>query len=245
MSVESVDGAADPLGLRARVDQLELAIVARDRFIAAVGHELRNTMAPLALLVESVSMSSDPAVLARRMDMLARNLKQLSATLDRVQDVAQLRSEKLVLTREPVDLSEVARTVVAERAEDALAANVELQLDAPASVVGNWDRSRVRQITSHLVSNAVRHSGGGPVEVSVRNDDAHAILDVADRGRGIEESRRARLFDAFDFAEPKRGAGLGVGLWIVHTLCQKLEGSVALVADHAPGARFRVALPRV
>jgi signal transduction histidine kinase len=244
-AVDPTDGGADSSVTRARVVQLEAAVAARDRFIAAVGHELRNTMAPLLMLAERFAVTGDAATTARRMQILSRNLNHLTATLDRVSDVAQLRSEQLVLALENVELCAVVRDVVAELGTDALAANVELRVDAAVEVTGIWDRARLRQIASHLIANAIQHTGGGPVDISVTSDERHAVLTVADRGRGIDASRRARLFHAFDLAETKRNGGLGVGLWIVHTLCQNFKGTVSLVEDHVPGACFRVVLPRV
>jgi signal transduction histidine kinase len=139
----------------------------------------------------------------------------------------------------------VVREVVAAVAADAVAANVELRVAASRDVTGRWDRSRLRQVTLHLVTNAIRHSGGGPVDISVSHDDHQAELIVADRGHGIPAGRRARLFDAFDIAETRRTGGLGVGLWIVNTLCQHFKATVTLLDDDGPGARFRVVLPRV
>ena len=239
--VELTDGPAT----RARVEELEAAVAARDRFIAAVGHELRNSMAPLVMLADAFKLPADQATFDRRMDMLARNLGRLNGALERVTDVSQLRGEKLVLAKTDVELVAIVRDVVEACRADAAAASVELRVEAAAEVTGSWDRARLRQIVLHLVSNAVRHSGGGPVEISVSGDEAQAELVVADRGRGIALERRAGLFDSFDVPAAQRSAGLGVGLWIVQTLCQRFGGSVVLVEDHAPGARLRVLLPRV
>lgn len=228
-----------------RIAELQGAVSARDRFIAAVGHELRNVMSPLALLAESFTSPPEAAIFERRMQMLSRNLQRLTSTLDRVGEVAQLRSEKLALTPEPVELSALVREVVAELGAEADAAGVQLHVEARTDVTGSWDRRRLRQIVSHLVANAIRHSGGGPVQIALTAADGHAVLAVADRGRGIEAGRRPHLFDAFDVADTRTKGGLGVGLWVVRTLCQHLGGAVSLVDDHAPGACFRVVLPRV
>lgn len=243
--MELGDDATDSASLVARVAELQAAVAARDRFIAAVGHDLRNAMAPLAMLAEMLEVPTDPTSAERRAAILSRNLNRLVGTLDRVTAVAELRSETLVLALETVELCTVVREVVAESTADAVAAAVELRVDASLAVTGRWDRSRLRQITRHLVTNAIRHSGGGPVDISVSHDDHHAELIVADRGRGIEASRRARLFDAFEIAEVKRNGGLGVGLWIVKTLCRHFKGTVTLLDDDGPGTRFRVVLPRV
>ena len=177
--------------------------------------------------------------------MLVRNLELLSRTVDRVSDVAQLRSEKLTLQLETLDLVSLVSEVIAELGPSAASAGVELRLLSSASITGSWDARYMRQVATHLISNAIRHSGSTSVEVIVRGDDATAELLVTDYGRGIDAERRARIFDAFDVAETTRHGGLGVGLWIVQTLCRQFGGTATLLEDHSPGAAFRVLLPRV
>ena len=231
--------------LLTRVSELEAAVAARDRFIAAVGHELRNAMAPLVLLADAAREAAAGGPPDRRTEMLVRNLELLNRTVDRVSNVAQLRSEKLELKLETVDLASVVGDVIAELAPTAASRAVEMRFAEASSTTGSWDPRHLRQIATHLIVNAIRHSGSTHVEITVRGVDATAELLVADRGCGIDESRRARIFDAFDSADTTRKGGLGVGLWTVQTLCRQFGGTVALLDDHSPGAAFRVLLPRV
>ncbi len=230
--------------LHEQLAALRAAVAARDRFIAAVGHELRTTIVPLTVLANSLTQAADAATIERRTQMLAGSLERLTETLDRVTDVADLRSERLVLALEDVDMAAIVREVVTECRAAAAAAKVELRVSSTSVANGTWDRSRIRQIARHLIANAIRHTGGGPVDIHVESSDTHVVLTVADRGRGIPANRRASVFNAFDLAGPKASGGLGVGLWIVYTLCQHFKGAVSLVEEHDPGACFRVVLPR-
>jgi signal transduction histidine kinase len=127
--------------------------------------------------------------------------------------------------------------------QEAAAARIELRVDAP-ELTGTWDRARVAQIVRALVANAIRHSGGAAVNVRVRPLDAGSVeIVVHDSGAGIPEPARAHLFDCFDRASPHRAGGLGVGLWVVKSLCTAMAGTVELDGS-ARGARFCVTLPR-
>ena len=219
------------------VTELEGAVAARDEFIHMLAHELRNSLSPLVLLVERYELQADPAH-----SLLAKYVRKLTTTVDRLTEVAQLRHGEVALDPSFSDLGELARQVVTQLDPQALAGGVELELQADPGVTGNWDRQRVKQIIDALVTNAIRYSGGGLVQVIVRGA-VHAELIVIDHGPGVPEAQREYLFEPFDHRGPERASGLGVGLWIVKTLCRAMGGSVRL--DTTPvGARFCVTLPR-
>jgi signal transduction histidine kinase len=231
--------AADAVTVAGPDTDLREALAARDELIAVVGHELRNAMAPLVLLTQQFEAMPVDDLMRAKVAMLTRNLNALLGTLDRVSEVAQLRDGKLVLEPTPVDVGEVVREVGVELTTLAKAAGAELRIDAP-TIVGTWDRDRLKQIVDHLVNNAIRYAGG-VVGISVRESGEVVELVVEDSGPGIAASERERLF-RFDRKGTRRG-GLGVGLWVVKTLCEAMGGSVR-IGDSVSGARFIVALPR-
>jgi signal transduction histidine kinase len=102
----------------------------------------------------------------------------------------------------------------------------------------------VKQIAANLIANAIRHSGGGRVEISVRGGATDAELVVRDHGPGIALDALPRLFDDADLNLGKRTGRLGIGLWIVKTLCTAMGGAVTAENCASGGARFCVALPR-
>jgi signal transduction histidine kinase len=235
---------------RHRIHELTTALAARDSFIALVGHELRNSIAPMVLLAEQfTSLAEDPQVsptMASRVAMLTRNLHKFVATIDRVAEVSDLRRGKLRLDLARVDLVDVVETVCRDAGREAKVAGAELVIDASEPVVGRWDPVRVKQIAANLVSNAVRYGGGGRIELTVRVRDDRAELTVRDRGPGIDPAALPYLFDAFDHGRGgKRAAGgFGIGLWLVKTLCTAMNGSVTAENSADGGACFRVMLPR-
>jgi signal transduction histidine kinase len=228
-------------GCAALQDRLE----ARDQFIGVLGHELRNTIAPLALLAdhfEQLALTSHPQLTAK-VGMLSRNLKKLTTTIDRLAEVSSLRAGKLALACEHVDLRDVLDEVSRELAPDAAHASADLRVYYTTPVQGWWDRERLTQVVRNLVANAIRFSGGAPIEISTQLTGRDAEIVVHDQGPGVPNELRAHLFDRFDHKTPSRGSSFGVGLFVVKALCQAMGGSVRL-DEAATGARFCVTLPR-
>jgi signal transduction histidine kinase len=108
-----------------------------------------------------------------------------------------------------------------------------------------WDRTRLGQVVTNLVSNAIKYGLGNPIEVSAEGDERKATLVVRDHGIGIEPGMRQRIFDPFARAVSGQNyAGLGLGLYIVRTIIDGLGGSVAVDSTPEMGSTFNVTLPK-
>jgi signal transduction histidine kinase len=246
--------AGDAALERAQLAQLRAALAGRDSFIGVIGHELRNSVAPMLLLAEQLrAVAEDPAAppaLPSRVAMLTRNLGKLVATIDRVAEVAELRRGTVQFALTTVNLVDVVAEVCRAMDREAAAGGVTLVFEASAPVHGTWDRERIKQIVENLVSNAIRYGGGGRVELAVVDRGTAGELIVRDHGPGVEPAMLAHLFDAFGPFGPleperaRRTGGFGIGLWVVKTLCTAMQGSVTAENDPGGGARFCVVLPR-
>jgi len=247
-------GPTDELAsLRRRIADLEHELAARDEFIAAVGHELRNPIAPVCLhlthLANMAKRQTDGMVstswLLPQLDKFSQRLERFVTALDRLLDVSHMRAGRLDLQLESVDLVEVVRDIIPRFERELLAAGSALTFDAPAPVNGIWDRLRLEQIVSNLLSNAIRYGNSGPIRISVFAEAAQAVLSVADRGPGIPEPDRERIFDRFERAGAHTRGGFGVGLWIVDRLSRAMGGSVTLQSHLGEGSTFIVRLHRI
>ncbi len=234
--------------VRQQIEDLTAALAARDSFIALVGHELRNSVAPMLLLAEQFAvLATDPGLrptVASRAAMLTRNLNKFVTTVDRVVEVADLRRGRFRLDLATVDMVEVVRNVCHDLEREAEAGGAELVIEADGAVTGLWDRARLAQIASNLVSNAIRYAGGGRIELAVHGRDREGELVVQDHGPGLDPAVLPRLFDPFDYQRAHRAGGFGIGLWVVKTLCNAMHGSVIAENLSGGGARFCVVLPR-
>src|SRR5262245_11106299 len=234
------------LDTRAQVAELSTALAARDQFIAFVGHELRNALAPALLLIDQfTALAGDPRTspaVASRASMLTRNLRQFVATIHWITEVTDLARGKLRLEPTRLDLVDTIGEVCRALAVEATARGAEVVVEAAAPVVGSWDRARLTQLVTHLVTNAIRHAGGSiEVRVASRGDDAELV--VRDRGPGIDPGVLAQLSDPFP-SEHSRPRGDGIGLWVVMTLVAAMRGSLTANNCADGGVRICVVVPR-
>jgi signal transduction histidine kinase len=169
---------------------------------------------------------------------------RLTLLINSLLDVSSITAGRLVLEREDVDLAQLVREVI-EREEDALAeARCEVRLEAPAPAVGRWDRLRLDQVVTNLVSNAMKFGAGKPIRVAVGIDGGTARVVVEDEGIGISAEAQARIFERFERAVSGRNfGGLGLGLWISRQIVQQSGGRIGVESQPGAGARFTVELP--
>jgi signal transduction histidine kinase len=122
--------------------------------------------------------------------------------------------------------------------------SLELHLEEP--MVGDWDREKLQQVVSNLVTNAVDAGRGEPVDVSLREEGVAAVLSLRHRGSEVADEDRERLFEPLALPEEMDShvRGLGVGLYVSRALVQAMGGTVSIESTREPGATLRVRLPR-
>ncbi|HET9594986.1 MAG TPA: PAS domain-containing sensor histidine kinase [Anaeromyxobacteraceae bacterium] len=248
-------GAAEREGLLGQVQQLvaELrqALEARDEFLSVASHELKTPLTALNLHVDGVLRYAShlaPEALAPALrDKLAaieRQGRRIASLVNDLLDVSRIRAGRMELALEEVDLSDVAREVVERVRGEAALAGCELDVWAPPGVVGRWDRNRLDQVVTNLVSNAIKYGKGKPVAVRVERGAGVARLAVADQGIGIDPAHHELIFQRFERAvSGAEFGGMGLGLWITREILRRLEGTARVESRLGHGARFVVELP--
>lgn len=229
----------DGLLLRIR-DSLD----AERRFTSHAAHELRTPVAALRAQAEVASTTQDPGVRARALahciegcDRTARLVSQL-LLLTRADELAALPDARRC------DLADVAQTVLAQAAPEAVEAGTSVSLDAPAACPVQGDPALLEILVRNLVDNAVRH-GGGEVRVSLRAEPEASVLVVEDDGPGVPAEALAQLGRRFYRAPEARGAGSGLGLSIVARIAELHHAAVRFEnRPHGRGFRVSVRLPR-
>jgi signal transduction histidine kinase len=238
-----VTAAVDTARLYARA---QAAIRQRDEFLSVASHELRTPLTSLTLQSESLRAKAARAGapdLAGKADVIRRSVERLTRLVSSLLDLSRITAGRLDLELEEVDLSALVREVAERFAEEARRSGCELVVDAPAPVVGRWDRLRLDQVATNLVSNAIKYGPGQPVEIRVSAAGGRALLSVRDRGIGISPSDQARIFERFERAVSDRNyGGFGLGLWIVRRVVEALGGSVRVESAPGEGATFVVEL---
>jgi signal transduction histidine kinase len=231
--------------------ELRAAVQARDTFLSIASHELRTPLTSLQLTVQVLerahhrgTLGNTPvATLGTSVEVIARQAARLGVLVESLLDVTRITANCLKLSREPVDLAEVAAKMVSHASVLALQAETELVLHAE-SVVGDWDGFRIETVVSNLLSNAIKFGGGKPVEISVSSEGQIARLAVTDRGAGISSEDQARIFEKFERAVPERHyGGFGLGLWITRQIVEAHGGTIRVTSTHGQGSTFVVELP--
>lgn len=238
--------------LRRQVQELTEAVRQRDESLSIVAHEIKTPLTSLQLVVDSLLAAARNGSLASmsiqdiatRLEVAARQNKRLSQFVNKILDVTRISLGRLQLEPEDMDLGSTVRDVLARFREDFAAAGCSLTLRIEPNVVGYWDRLRIEQVVTNLVSNALKYGSGKPVEVMVSRGGPHAVLTVRDHGIGIEPEQQARIFDRFERAvSGSQYSGLGLGLYIVRQIVEAHGGTVRVESQPGAGATFVVTLP--
>jgi PAS domain S-box-containing protein len=227
------------------------AVRVRDEFLSIAGHELKTPLTALQLQVEglrrhAVRESFGPAEvrLVERLDKIGGCVGRIHRLIEELLDVSKITAGRLDLRREEVDLAALAREVVEHFSDQLERAGVPLSLDAPAPVVGSWDRSRLEQVLTNLVSNAIRYGAKNPIAISVESSASGARLRVQDSGIGIAPTDLERVFERFERGVSTRHfGGLGLGLWIVRQIVEAHGGRIRIESTVDLGTTFEVELP--
>lgn len=232
---------------RVRAARAEEALRLRDEFLAVVSHELRTPLTAILLGLHGIHerLQNDDETLAGRLARVLRSGQRLSALIDDLLDVSRIAAGRLALARDDVELGELVARVVESLKPAAERAGCELRLDAPAPVIGCWDRVKLEQVVSNLLGNAIKFGAGHPVDLLIRTDEQHVELVIADRGPGIDESDLQRIFERFERAASIRHhGGLGLGLYIAERIVDAHGGVLKACRREGGGAEFVVRLPR-
>jgi signal transduction histidine kinase len=241
------------LRLEHQVATLQQAVLARDEFIAMLGHELRNPLSPIYLqvqvLLEQIRRHRGEPIeaswLEPKVELLAKRLARFLERLNHLLDISRATVDRIELELETVDLASVVRELVNSFDRELTVSESPLIFVANEPVMGAWDRLRLEQIVGNLISNAIRYGSGKPIEVRVESDERAARIVVRDHGIGIADSDQQRIFERFERAVPRPRVGsFGIGLWLVRKLCSAMGGTVSVASRVGEGAEFTVALPR-
>ncbi len=237
---------------------LEAALRARDDFISIAAHELRTPVTSLKLRVHTARRAvarGDPGLAAVPLEAAVRQVDRLARLIEALLDVSRARAGRLTLGFEDGDLAAVAREVALRFVEDLETAGCRLVVRVDAPVPARFDRTRIEQVATNLLSNALRHGArpGTTVEVEAWTEGGRAMLAVRDQGPGIAPADRVQIFDRHDRAgppnggagptPPRPGGGLGLGLWIAREIVAAHGGSISVASKPGKGATFTVVLP--
>ncbi|MEO8510682.1 MAG: PAS domain-containing sensor histidine kinase [Chloroflexota bacterium] len=227
----------------------EEALRARDRFLSIASHELKTPVASVQLATESLQRANvDGQLDVERLEVAIRRVltatSRLASLVDELLDVSRLNAQTETMQAIPTDVVALVTDVV-ERFSD-LDGSGRVSMDAPAQAWAKADASRLDQVFTNLVDNALKYSPPGSpvgVQISDRPDEVEVV--VRDEGIGIDPIGAERLFDAFGRGTNAENIqGMGLGLYISQRIVAGHGGRIEGRPRAGGGAEFTVTLPK-
>jgi len=240
--------------LRAREKQYQVRETDRrkDEFLASLGHELRNPLAPIRTSMGLLShMYPDQAPVRKVTEVIERQVTHLTRLVDDLLDVARINSGKIELQRTSTTFAAVMGHVAELCAAPAAARRIKIDYALPTEeIVLYADYARMVQIVANILSNAVKFTPPeGYISVRAAVDGPDLTIYIRDTGIGLDASALGRIFAMFEQSRPPSGqiaSGLGIGLSLSRQFAEMHGGSVCATSEGlGKGSEFIVTLPVV
>jgi signal transduction histidine kinase/CheY-like chemotaxis protein len=231
-------------------NQAYTASLLKQQFAQAVSHELRT---PLHIIVGFARLMTEspehygaelPFSYRRDLNLLYRNAQHLQSLVNDVLDLARIQAAHMTITPQETDptllvkdATETIRTLV-----DAKGLVLQLHVEPDLPVI--WvDEVRIRQVLFNLLSNAIRFTDTGEINISVSRREDHIIFEVADTGIGISTDDMKKIFDMFHQQQGEHRGGTGLGLTISKQFVELHGGKIWAESERHKGSIFRFKLP--
>jgi signal transduction histidine kinase/ActR/RegA family two-component response regulator len=233
--------------VRELMQQLEDRIHERDRFLAVLGHELRNPLG--AILLAAQMTDTDGRLAGEHAQLIERQSRHLTRLVNDLLDLSRVAAGKIVLKRNITDLRHIASQSLEVVRPAAERQGVTLEVrNCEQPLLVDADSVRVDQILTNVLTNAIKYTPeGGHVMLVLRPEEGQGVLEVVDNGVGIADDRIGSIFELFAQAENAIGrsqGGMGIGLALVRNLVELHGGTVHAASDGVgKGSRFTVRLP--
>lgn len=239
--------------LRSTEQALRAALRSRDEFLSIISHELTTPLASLRYQMQVFLRHRDkgdiriytPSWISSFVDQANRQAERLTRLVHDMLDVARIRTGRLAIHKELVSLNAIVKDVVAHLQPALRRAETPVEIVECPGVDGYWDRLRLEQVVTNLLTNAMRYGGKKPVTVSVSRADDNVRLAVRDQGIGIAKDAQRKIFDRFERSvSADEVSGLGLGLYITKQIVEAHAGRIWVESDGLnKGSTFFVELP--
>ncbi len=225
-----------------------VANAAKSTFLATISHEIRTPLNGVLGMAQAMAAEELANPQRERLEVIRRSGEALTEILNDVLDLSKIEAGRLTLETVAFDLDAVLADAVEPFRARALEKGLGLVLSLSPEASGHYhgDPTRIRQVISNLVSNAVKFTAKGHVAVEVERSEREVRFSVRDTGPGISAADQARLFRKFeqlDDSTTRRHGGTGLGLAICRELCELMGGGITVDSAEGAGAVFTVRLP--
>ena len=233
-------------------EELAKAVKSRDEFLSIASHELKTPLTSLKMqaqirkrtLAKGDLSRFTPEGLQRMANDDEKQVNRLIRLVDDMLDISRLSTGKFALQLEQTDLSALVKEVIDRFSLELQSLGSAVFLDSCDSVIGNWDRYRLEQVFTNLLTNAMKYGDNKSIHVSIGIQDSKANLTITDQGIGIAKKDQERIFQQYERAISGTSiSGLGLGLYIVKQIVESHGGRIWVESELGHGSSFIVELP--
>lgn len=228
------------------VERLESAVSARDEFLSIASHELKTPLTSLKLqtgLHQKLRSQGSSPTADRLIELIDRQVDRLSRLVDDMLDLSRISAGKLTIEPEQFELKSMIDETLERLFPLLTEAQCEVTTEVPAGISVLWDRFRMEQVLTNLITNAAKYGAGKPIHLTAAVLGEDVRIDVQDHGIGIAKEHQERIFQRFERAVSNGIAGLGLGLYISRQIVLKHQGQIELKSAPGEGTTFSIIIP--
>ncbi len=232
------------------LERLKREIALRDDILALAAHELRNPLHALSLhltLARSTAQAGNAPEAAERIGRAELTLRRYSERVTVLMELLASPGASYPLARRRIDVPALVASLADSLAHDGRSRGVAVRVVCDEATFGPMravDPVAFEQVVDNLLLNAFKHSRASEVTIRLASGDRAWTVQVEDNGNGIALEDQAMIFEKFAVAtHSSRGAGTGLGLWIVTRLVQAMDGEITLASAPGAGSVFTVRIP--
>lgn len=235
--------------LQSQITKLESLSRLQQQFVSDVSHELRTPLTTVRMASEVLYTMRDEfgPTAARTTELLQNEIDRFEALLADLLEISRFDAGAALLSTEMARVGDIVRTEVAAHEAFAERMGTQLRFSELGETSAEVDGRRIQRIIRNLITNAIEHGDGKPIDITVAGDDDTVAVTVRDRGIGFEPSRQQLVFHRFWRADPSRNrtvGGTGLGLAISREDARLHNGWLQAWGSPGQGAQFRLTLPR-
>jgi len=228
------------------------AVRLRDEFLSIASHELKTPITPLKLQTDSLMYALThqsvaelkPEKISKMVEISNRQLGRLSRLVDNLLDIARINSGKLRLNLKDFDLTELIQEVIERFSDQLKHSKCKIELNITLQQPVFWDRMRIEQVITNLLTNAMKYGAGKPICISASMTNGDVTISFRDHGIGIAKRDQNRIFLRFERAVSENHfGGLGLGLYIVSQILEAHGGKVFVESEINVGSTFHLKIP--
>jgi signal transduction histidine kinase len=226
-------------------DQSELAMLAKNQFLSAASHDLRQPVHAIGLFAGLLEVQLRDQDTGGILGKIQQSISALSSLFDRVLDISRLDAGAVENVPQHVTLDPLLHRIKCEHDMQARAKRLSLTIDCQSGLTAFVDPTLLERVLMNIVSNAIKYTYQGSVDLTVRSEEDRLSIVIKDTGRGISDSEKEQVFSEYHQlrkADRDRSGGQGLGLAIVKRLCKLMEVPIDLVSAPGIGTEFSLSL---